>query len=299
VHRRQLIRSCLTLAASLALSAAAIAAPKAYGSQQLVLLPDRRPGLNVIVNGQGPFLFLVDTATSHTVFVPALQQRLQLPELPGPVREVITAAGSVRSRFHKVDEVAAAGVIVEGGRAVVIDLPREFGIMGILGADFLSNFTVDFDLRRQTITLYPEGTELRPQGFQRIHGRVNNYGFIILPSRVDNINTAAIFDTGAQYTVANNALAAATQRTAKAIARNVENRIVDAAHQRGWAESLGFARIAVGPVVWRERSIMIADMRVFAQIDLDRSPAIFIGMDFLNGRRVVLDYGNAAVWMAP
>jgi predicted aspartyl protease len=299
VNRRKIIRACLALAASLALPAAAVAAPQAYGTQQLVRLSDNRPGLNVVVNGQGPFLFLVDTATSHTVFVPALQQRLRLPTLPGPAYDVITAAGSVRSRFHRVDEIAAAGVIVEGGRAVIIDLPSEFGIMGILGADFLSNFTVDLDLGRQTITLYPERTELHPIGLQRIRGRVNNYGFVVLPGRVDNTTTAALLDTGAQYTVANPALAAATQRTAKAIARNVESRVVDAAHQRGWAESLGFSRISVGPVVWRGRSVMIADMRVFAQIELDRRPAIFIGMDFLAGRRIVLEYGNAAVWIPP
>lgn len=297
--RRAFIISYLALAASLTLTAAAHAAPKPYGSQALVRLADSRPGINVVINGQGPFLFLIDTATSHTVVVPAVQQRLQLPTMPGPAYDVITAAGSVRSRLHKVDEIAAAGVIVEGGHAVVIDLPREFGIQGILGADFLSNFTVDLDLLRQTVTLYPEGTELRPPGLRRIRGRVNDYGFIILPGRADNVTSAVIIDTGAQYTVANPALAVFAQRTVKVIARNVESRVVDAARQRGWAETLRFARVALGPIVWRDRSVMIANMRVFAQIELERQPAIFFGMDMIAGRRIVLEYGSAAIWLSP
>jgi predicted aspartyl protease len=294
VHRRSLIRSCLALAASLALAHVAAAAPRAYGSQQLVRLPDNRPGLNVIINGRGPFLFLIDTATSHTVVVPALQE-----QLAGPAYDVITAAGSVRSRFHQVDEIAAAGVIVEGGRAVVIDLPRSFGISGILGANFLANFTVDLDLTRQVVTLYPEGTKVTPSGFRHIRGRMNGYGFIVLPGRADNTAASAIIDTGAQYTVANPALAVATQRMAKAIARNVESRVVDAAHQRGFAETMGVSRVSVGPIVWRDRTLMISNMRVFSQIGFDRRPAFFVGMDLIGNRRIVLDYANATVSLQP
>jgi len=299
VHRRSLIRSCLALAASLALAQVATAAPRAYGSQQLVRLPDNRPGLNVIINGRGPFLFLIDTATSHTVVVPALQEQLKLPALPGPAYDVITAAGSVRSRFHQVDEIAAAGVIVEGGRAVVIDLPRSFGISGILGANFLVNFTVDLDLTRQVVTLYPEGTKVTPPGFRHIRGRMNGYGFIVLPGRTDNAAAAAIIDTGAQYTVANPALAVATQRMAKVIARNMESRVVDAAHQRGFAESMGVSRVSVGPIVWRDRRLMISNMRVFSRIGLDGRPAFFVGMDLVGNRRIILDYANATVSLHP
>jgi hypothetical protein len=228
-----------------------------------------------------------------------LQERLALPAQPGPAYDVITAAGAVRSRLHKVDEIAAAGVIVEGGRAVVIDLPREIGVWGILGADYLSNFTVDLDLPRQTVTLYPDGADVRPPGFQRLRGRLNAYGFIVVPARIDAISASAVFDSGAQFTVVNPALAAATQRSVKAIARNVESRVVDAARQRGFAETMTFGRIALGPAVWRDRTVMVADMNVFRKIGFDRTPAVFVGMDLMAGRRVVLNYSNAEMWLAP
>jgi predicted aspartyl protease len=299
LDRRTLLLSSLALAgASLPLARPGDARP-AYGTQKLVRLIGNRPGITAYVNGQGPFLFLIDSATSHSVLVPELRERLALPAVPGPAYDVITAAGSVRSHFYQLREVACAGVIVEGGRVVVIDLPRELGIAGVLGADFLHNFTADLDLRTQTLSLYPEGTVLQNRGLRLVRGRLNAYGFIVAPGQVENVAVSAIFDSGAAHTVANPALAASTQRTVKTIMRVNQTKVVDAARQRGWAETASFSRIALGPMSWRARQIMIADMRVFEQIGFSRSPAIFIGMDLMAGRRIVLDYGNATLALAP
>lgn len=299
MNRRSLLLSSLALGCASFVPAHHARARPAYGSQPLVRLADNRPGLMVHLNGHGPFLFLVDTATSHTVVVPALRERLALPEAPGPATNVITAAGSVRSHIYRVSEIATAGVIVEGGRAVVVDLPPRFGVSGVLGADFLQNFTVDLNLGLRKLTLYPEGTHVQGGGLQRLRGRLNGWGFIVVPAQVENIAVSAIFDSGAEFTVANPALATMTQRTVKVIARVSENKIVDAARKRDWAETVGFSRIALGPISWRQRQIMIADMRVFEQIGLARSPAIFVGMDLMAGRRVVLDYAGAALALSP
>jgi predicted aspartyl protease len=300
VDRRTLLTLPWALAgASLPLARTVQARPQAYGSQALIRLADNRPGIMTHVNGQGPFLFLIDTATSHTVVVPELRERLALPAVAGPTYDVVTAAGSVRSSFYQLREIACSGVIVEGGKVVVIDLPRQFGISGVLGADFLQNFTADLDLGTHKLTLYPEGTVVQNRGLQRVRGQLSPHGFIVAPAIVDGVRVNAIFDSGAALTVANPPLAAYNHRTVKIIARVIESKVVDAAHQRGWAESIGFARITLGPVSWRQRQVMIADMRVFAQIGLDRTPAIFIGMDLMMGRRVVLDYAGAALWLAP
>lgn len=290
---------CLAfVCATFALTDLAAARP-AYGTQALIRLIGHRPGIMVAINGYGPFPFLIDTATSHSVIVPGLRERLAIAATPGPAYSVVTAAGSVRSHFHIVREIAAAGVIVEGVHAVVIDLPPELGVMGILGADFLSNFTVDLDLRARKITLYPEKTLVHVPGFQSVRGIVDSAGFIVVPARVDGIGASAVFDTGAGQTVANPRLAVYTNRAVKAVARNIDNKIVDAARLRGWAESHSFARISVGPASWRDRQVMIANMRVFEQIGLDARPALFIGMDFIAGRRVILDYANATLSLAP
>lgn len=274
------------------------AAPRAYGSQALLRLGNNRPGVNVFINGQGPFVFLVDTATSHTVMVPRLRDRLGLTAVPGPVREVVTAAGAVASHFHHVREIAAAGVIVEGTQAVIIDLPREFGIDGILGADFLWHFTVDLDLRAQRMTLYPENTVVSPPGFHRIHGQVNTHGFIVVPAQVTRMPVSALLDTGAEQTVANQRIATFARNIGMStILRTVESKVTDAADQKRWAESYDFASIKLGPATFFAARVMISEMRVFEHIGLTKQPALFFGMNLLQGRRIIIDYGNASIWL--
>jgi predicted aspartyl protease len=281
-----------------ALSAAAVAEPHAYGSQPLIRLANGRPGVLVAVNGYGLFPFLVDTATSNTVLTPQLRDRLRIPSNGGDTLSVVTAAGTVRSQFHLVKEIATAGVIVERVDTVVMDLPASLGAAGILGADFLSNFTVDLDPGRRLLMLYPGGSVVQPPGFERVAGTVNSSGFIIAAGRVDNVTTSFVFDSGAALSVANVSMARRAQRGPKIIARNIVSKVVDAVQQRGDAESLNFRRLTLGPASWSDRRVLIARMHVFEQVGLDDTPTIFIGADLMAGRRVILDYGNSALYLA-
>ena len=274
------------------------AEPKPYGSQPLIRLANGRPGVMVAINGYGMFPFLVDTATSHTVLTPQLRDRLRIPSNGGDTLSVVTAAGTVKSQFHTIKEVATAGVIVERVDAVIMDLPGSLGAAGILGADFLSNFTVDLDPGRRMLTLYPERSVVRPPGFERIGGKLNSVRFIVLAGRVDNVATSFVYDSGATLTVANMALARQTQRGPRIIARNVVSKVVDAVEQRSYAESLNFRRLAIGPASWSDRRVLIARMHVFEQIGLDDGPTVFIGADLMAGRRVIIDYHDAAIYLA-
>lgn len=289
----------MILLALLALAAPLQARDKSYGTQHLVRLSGNRPAIHVVVNGQGPFLFLVDTATSHTVFTPALRDKLAIAALPGPAVDVVTAAGSARSQFYMIAETATAGVIVEGLRAVVLPLPEQMGIDGALGADFLSNFVVDFDLLAQTITLYPERASVRFPGMARIKGVTNAHGFIVLPAAIANLQASAVFDSGAAFTVGNPPLGATAKSFGMPTLRVVDSMITDAIRQRKFAEAFNFDKIVLGPATWRDARVLIADMRVFEQIGLERKPAIFIGMDLMQGRRVVMDYDAGTIWLAP
>lgn len=290
---RFFLLACLLLA-----TGTAQAEPRPYGSQPLIRLANGRPGVMVAINGYGMFPFLIDTATSHTVLTPQLRDRLRIPSNGGDTLSVVTAAGIVRSQFHTIKEVATAGVIVERIDAVIMDLPGSLGAAGILGADFLSNFTVDLDPGRRLLTLYPERSVLHPAGFQRIAGTVNSAGFIVVAGRIDNVATSFVYDSGAALTVANAALARQAMRGPKIIARNIVSKVVDAVQQRGDAESLNFRRLSLGPATWSDRRVLIARMHVFEQVGLDGRPTIFIGADMMAGRRVILDYHGAALYLA-
>ena len=75
--------------------------------------------------------------------------------------------------------------------------------------------------------------------------------------------------------------------------------ITDAVRQRKFADAFNFSKIVLGAVTWRDARVLIADMRVFEQIGLGGKPTLFIGMDLMQARRVVLDYADGAIWLAP
>lgn len=270
----------------------------AYGSAPLVRLDSKRPAVLVAVNGQGPFLFIVDTGTTITVLSPELRERLRAPQLPGPPVDVISAAGSVRSHYYGVAEISLAGVTVESGRAVVMAVPDETSVMGILGAEYLSNFTVDLDMRARRMTLYPEHATVRAEGFVRIQGQLTEHGIIIVPARVEGVRVSAAFDSGGRHTIANTWLAAAANKFVGSRARNKDTWVRDAADMRYTGVTEGFARISVGPANWYGAEVLISDIRVFDKMGHGTKPMIFLGMDLMNHRRVIIDYAGAALWLS-
>jgi hypothetical protein len=217
-----------------------------------------------VINERGPYLFVVDTATTNTVLTPALRDRLRVPTLPGPPVDVVSAAGSVRSHYYAIRELAVASVIVEDGRAVVM----------------------------------PLHTPLEAPGLHQIRGQLTEHGIILVPARVENTTVAAAFDSGGRYTIANSWLAAATGNYDIGKARNQESWVRDAGRQRYVGVTEDFARITLGPAVWYNRTVMIADIRVFDRIGHGTKPVMFVGMDLMQGRRVVVDYANASLWIS-
>lgn len=290
--------TALLVLLSFGLAAIAEARTTAYGVTPIVRLASNRPAVMVVINERGPFLFVVDTATTNTVLTPALRDRLRLKEQPGPMVNVVSAAGSVRSHYYALDEVALPGVIVEGGRAVVMAVPEEPGVVGVLGAEFLSNFKIDLNMRTRQMTLYPEHALIHAPDLHRVQGTLTEHGIILVPARVENARVTAAFDSGGRHTIANSWLAAATGHFDAGKVRNFESWVRDAARNRYSGVTEDFTRISVGPATWYDRNVLISNIKVFEHIGHGKKPVIFIGMDLMAQRRVIIDYAGASLWLS-
>jgi hypothetical protein len=110
----------------------------------------------VSINGQGPFLFAIDTGSSKTVVDTALASRLGLPDLgpvPGGITGVASSTSAIKTRLSHwklgTHQLAA-------DTAVAIQLPQHKaggGLDGLLGSDELSKYkTVTIDYAGQTVT---------------------------------------------------------------------------------------------------------------------------------------------------
>jgi predicted aspartyl protease len=108
------------------------------------------------INGRGPFLFLVDTGSSHSVISDALGRRLELE--PIAAAPVLTSTGRERRPVVRLDLMSVGTARSEGLHVSVVSSAQldaiARGIQGIVGQDFLSacNYTLDYRKRRLSWT---------------------------------------------------------------------------------------------------------------------------------------------------
>ncbi len=119
----------------------------------LVLLP-------VMINGQGPFTFALDTGASTSLIDRPLAQKLNLPQngTPQPISGV---AGNEQSIPVKVDTWSVGTQITLPASTVssanLFASQRNSGLQGLIGSDIWTQYgkiTIDYDA--QTLTVYKQ-----------------------------------------------------------------------------------------------------------------------------------------------
>ena len=107
----------------------------------------------VTVNGAGPFSFLLDTGSSHTIVGSELVDRLGLPVVAQA--RVVTPAGVEVGPVVSVERLSIGSASVSGLMPSVISLAElhaaEPGLDGVLGQDFLKQFDYTIDYRRERL----------------------------------------------------------------------------------------------------------------------------------------------------
>src|SRR5579862_1507096 len=113
------------------------------------------PFVRVMVNGKGPFNFIVDTGTNRTVIVsPSLAKVLGLP-IVGET-SLLDLSGKVRERVNEVavDTVSVGGREFHPGRALVHrNLATEGSYDGVLGFALFQNALLTLDYPQHCMTI--------------------------------------------------------------------------------------------------------------------------------------------------
>jgi Aspartyl protease len=112
--------------------------------------------INVCINGQGPFPFIIDTGAGESVIDAHLAQRLHLTK-KGRTGAIEGVGCETESTPVKMASWSAAGAVLAPQTLTAATLP-DFGIKGqpygLLGSDVLSRFgAVRIDFVHQTLTL--------------------------------------------------------------------------------------------------------------------------------------------------
>jgi len=162
------------------------------------MLEDNRMFVKCMIDGQGPFDFVVDTGGDLTIDR-AVAQQLRLHGTP---------AGSVSGAGNR--KVAVSAVVVasvdigrahaENQQGLILDLSqiREgIGLPhldGIIGYSMLKHYAVEVDMDRHVLVLSRARLTL-PAAARAVHFSLES-GFIIVPGRIEGITGTILIDTG-------------------------------------------------------------------------------------------------------
>lgn len=268
---------------------ASIGAPTDSHPLNTVRDAQERLTVAVLVEGRGPYRFLVDTGSQATMVTRGMSDSLGLASA-GPATLVATGSRST------VDTVRV-GALAFGERTVTNFtapvLQREhLGADGILGLDSLQGLRVLLDFRRARI-IVGESDEGRQAGTFEIVVRARRKlgQMIITNAEVDGVRTAVIIDTGAYGSIGNMAL----QRRLRARSQG-EGTGVDV-NGTEFRTVLGIAgNLQIGPIQLRAVRLGFADSPALSALGFANKPAIILGMDSLRlFDRVAIDFARRQI----
>lgn len=291
-----------------------LAAPSSPGPAEVVIEPGtvsevvpfiqpfdldatRRMAVNVMVGGQGPFSFLVDTGAERTVIARELAARLGLVE--GAKLRLATIGGSATVTSFRI-----AALQMSDLHLASVDAPafhgRHIGAAGLIGVDMLEERRVLIDFRKERMQILE--TRRRAPSLIRDDDAIvvtarNSAGRLILTdARLHGRRIDVIVDTGAQTSVGNMALQ-------KMVADRRANRLPFSATELTAvtgedvpALRTAIKRIVINGLDINDLPVSFADSQAFRVLGLHERPALLLGMDSLSlFDRVEIDFPNKRV----
>jgi predicted aspartyl protease len=113
--------------------------------------------VQVKINGQGPYDFVLDTGATFTCVDDELAEQLKLPEWKGSLGTVVVGPGGGGMKLLKIETLEMGEAKASGLTACSIDLnriaPPGVGIKGLVGLNFLKEYRVTIDFAKKSLRL--------------------------------------------------------------------------------------------------------------------------------------------------
>ena len=246
-----------------------------------------RMTVEVMVNGRGPYHFLVDSGADTSVVGLRIARDLQLPMGRPAILHTTTASS-------RVDRVLVNQLRLGSSMIHNLELPalreQDMGGQGMIGIDALVRQRLMMDFEKRVIKAEDARTPTKMLDGEIVVTALRRRGQLILTHvTAAGLPVDAVVDTGSEITIGNLAL------RDKLIRGNRRKFLtIPATGVTGVTVNLQLAKIAelkLGSVTLRNVPIAFADVPPFAVFGLSRQPALLLGTDLLDTfRRVSLDF---------
>lgn len=287
------------LGAALALTSAADARPDAalptIGNEPEIIRTqtdsDKRMTVPVQIGGGPTFRFVIDTGSQSTVLSHDVAQQLALP--PGRRARVVGIGGSEMAQTAIVNQLGL-GRRSFSDLEVVLFESRHIGADGIVGIDSLQRQRVLMDFAGNQITVGDARSLGGNRGFDIVVTARRKMGQLIMTDAViDGVPVNVVIDTGAQTSIGNRAL----QRALRQRGNLQQVTLTSVTGQQVLADIAYPGKLSIGNFDIERLTVAYADSPVFTVLELDRKPAMLLGMNELRlFRRVAVDFAARRVY---
>ncbi|MGH8201720.1 MAG: aspartyl protease family protein [Steroidobacteraceae bacterium] len=251
----------------------------------------------VMVNGKGPYRFIIDTGANDSSVSPKLVAALGLATSPSRSLEVAGVTGTAILPSVPIESMQAGALFIAHTEVPVIWSPIMAGADGILGAAGLAQDSLLVDFRHNTVTIRTADAGTIPLGYARVRARRLRGGLLSVPGMVGDVPVDAIIDTGSPQTLGNLALYRVLY--SKPEARDPA-RVYGVTKQVRPGDVQVVPTVDLGAIQIGNAVLVFGDFPIFKVWGLTAHPAIILGMDVLGTVDAFsIDFRHAQIGVAP
>jgi len=254
---------------------------------------------HVMVNGKGPFRFVIDTGASRSTLAPHLAKALNL--VPSVGRNVMLngVTGAAEVFTVAVDSIEIGALRFENQNLPVIFTSIMGNADGILGVAGFQDQRIDVDFKRDRVSVLTSNGKRPHYSMVTARAERNDNGLMIVDIRVGRrIKAKAVIDTGAERTLGNLALQREMNKNRRKKREVVSAVVHGATPDIADGDVQEIKEATMGDMTLTNMEVIFADFHVFKLWGLHEQPAMLIGMDMIGVLdRLVIDYRRNEVSM--
>jgi predicted aspartyl protease len=252
----------------------------------------------VMINGRGPFRFIVDTGANYSTISPQLAAALGLKETADSSILVNGVTGTAQVPSVPISRLQVGDFLVENTQLPVVWAPLMAGADGILGAAGLTEGRLLVDFAHNRVVLSRSREARAPAYFARLPGMRLRGGLVSVEAHVGGVRVDAIIDTGSERTLGNVALQKAL------FARHSDHKGAKSTKVYGATTYIASGELDVAPTIdlgtvqIAKVTLVFGDLHIFEVWGLTDRPALIVGMDVLGTvAGLGIDFHHAEVYL--
>jgi len=254
----------------------------------------------VMINGQGPFRFILDTGASRSAISPQLALQLGLIPSPDTTLTIQGVTGTEVVPSVLVKQLQAGEIVLQNRRLPVITSSVFANTDGILGVEGFDKMRIMVDFAQDRIIISTTRSAQMRGRWSRVPVRLRFGRLMIADATIGNVYVKAVIDTGAERTLGNLALRSALHLDSASQQTRTESQVIGATSAEEAANSISAPMIRLGQIDIKRVNVTFADLNVFRIWNLEHAPALVLGMDVLGTPQALLfDYQRSELLIRP